>query len=100
MAQLTYLFRSPMSSSPEREGGELIVATPTSSPIKTKTRTIDGLSIRYAESAPRELSAILLSPWPESLYTFGHFGTPYDLDCSEQLRNQRATREGSVFCDF
>ena len=41
-----------------------------SSSIKTKTRTIDGLSIRYAESAPREVSAILLSPWPESLYTF------------------------------
>jgi len=40
------------------------------SPIKTKTRTIDGLSIRYAESGPREMSAILLSPWPESLYTF------------------------------
>lgn len=46
------------------------MAAPTSSPIKIKTRTIDGLSIRYAESAPREVSAILLSPWPESLYTF------------------------------
>ena len=46
------------------------MATATSSPIKTKARTIDGLSIRYAESAPREVSAILLSPWPESLYTF------------------------------
>ena len=46
------------------------MATTTSSPIKTKARTIDGLSIRYAESAPREVSAILLSPWPESLYTF------------------------------
>ncbi|MGH9290712.1 MAG: alpha/beta fold hydrolase [Acidimicrobiales bacterium] len=33
-------------------------------------RTIDGLSIRYAESEPRDVSAILLSPWPESLYTF------------------------------
>ena len=30
------------------------MATTTSSPIKTKARTIDGLSIRYAESAPRE----------------------------------------------
>ena len=38
--------------------------------IKTKTRLIDGLSICYAESPPREESAILLSPWPESLYTF------------------------------
>ena len=49
---------------------EFTLATSTTSPIKTKTRTIDGLSIRYAESAPREVSAILLSPWPESLYTF------------------------------
>ena len=40
------------------------------SPIKTQTRKIDGLSIRYAESEPRDVSAILLSPWPESLYTF------------------------------
>src|SRR3989475_13225011 len=47
-----------------------MMATTTPSLIKTETRTIDGLSIRYAESAPREVSAILLSPWPESLYTF------------------------------
>lgn len=38
--------------------------------IETQTRQIDGLSIRYAESELREVSAILLSPWPESLYTF------------------------------
>ena len=46
------------------------MATRTAPLIKTKTRKIDGLTIRYAESAPREVSAILLSPWPESLYTF------------------------------
>ena len=46
------------------------MATRTTSQVKTKTRTIDGLSIRYAESAPREVSTILLSPWPENLYTF------------------------------
>src|ERR1700684_3478112 len=40
------------------------------SPIKPQIKKIDGLSIRYAESEPREVSAILLSPWPESLYTF------------------------------
>jgi pimeloyl-ACP methyl ester carboxylesterase len=42
----------------------------THSPIKTQIRKIDGLSIRYAESEPRDVSAILLSPWPESLFTF------------------------------
>ena len=34
--------------------------------IKTQVRKIDGLSIRYAESEPREVSAILLSPWPRA----------------------------------
>ena len=42
----------------------------THSPIKTQIRKIDGLSIRYAKSEPRDVSAILLSPWPESLFTF------------------------------
>src|ERR1700752_1678779 len=42
----------------------------TRSPIKTQIRKIDGLSIRYAESEARDVSAILLSPWPESLFTF------------------------------
>src|SRR6202042_1487706 len=54
---------------PHKKG---IFFTPASagSVIKTQVKTIDGLSIRYAESEPREVSAILLSPWPESLYTF------------------------------
>jgi pimeloyl-ACP methyl ester carboxylesterase len=38
--------------------------------IKTQSRRIDGLAIRFAESDRREVSAILLSPWPESLFTF------------------------------
>ncbi|WP_370949235.1 alpha/beta fold hydrolase [Amycolatopsis sp. cg5] len=41
------------------------------SEIKTRFRTINGLSIRYAESdGPRDVEALLLSPWPESLYAF------------------------------
>jgi hypothetical protein len=50
------------------------MATQNVSLIKTKTRMIDALSIRYAESPLREVSAILLSPWPESLYTFEQMG--------------------------
>ena len=42
----------------------------TNSPIKTQIRNIDGLAIRYTESERRDVSAILLSPWPESLFTF------------------------------
>jgi pimeloyl-ACP methyl ester carboxylesterase len=33
-------------------------------------RTIDGLSIRFAESEDRDDHALLLSPWPESLLAF------------------------------
>ncbi|ANZ41786.1 hypothetical protein BBK82_43475 [Lentzea guizhouensis] len=42
------------------------------SDIKPRFRTIDGLSIRYAVSAntPGRPDALLLSPWPESLYAY------------------------------
>ena len=39
-------------------------------PIETQFRTIDGLSIRFAESEDRDDHALLLSPWPESLFAF------------------------------
>ena len=40
-------------------------------PIQMRFRTIDGLSIRYAESQDqRSEHALLLSPWPESLLAF------------------------------
>ena len=38
--------------------------------IHPTTVTVDGLSIRYAESGPDRHDAILLSPWPESVYAF------------------------------
>ncbi len=38
--------------------------------IQTEFRTIDGLSIRFAESKQRDDHALLLSPWPESLLAF------------------------------
>jgi pimeloyl-ACP methyl ester carboxylesterase len=38
--------------------------------IQPRFRTIDGLSIRYAESEARDDHALLLSPWPESLHAF------------------------------
>jgi pimeloyl-ACP methyl ester carboxylesterase len=39
-------------------------------PIQTQFRTIDGLSIRFAEGEQRDDHALLLSPWPESLLAF------------------------------
>jgi pimeloyl-ACP methyl ester carboxylesterase len=38
--------------------------------IQTRFRTIDGLSIRFAQSDERDDDALLLSPWPESLFAF------------------------------
>jgi pimeloyl-ACP methyl ester carboxylesterase len=38
--------------------------------IETRFRTIDGLCIRFAESEDRDDHALLLSPWPESLFAF------------------------------
>ncbi len=38
--------------------------------IQPRFRTIDGLSIRFAESEERDDHALLLSPWPESLFAF------------------------------
>jgi pimeloyl-ACP methyl ester carboxylesterase len=38
--------------------------------IEPEFRTIDGLAIRFAESENRHDHALLLSPWPESLFAF------------------------------
>lgn len=38
--------------------------------------TIDGLSVRYAESGTAGEDAILLSPWPESIYAFARIWAP------------------------
>jgi len=46
------------------------MATSVSQSIRPQTRTIDGLSIRFAESEERDDHALLLSPWPESLYCY------------------------------
>ena len=45
--------------------------TTISETIETQLRTIDGLSIRYAESrGERDAHALLLNPWPESLFAY------------------------------
>jgi pimeloyl-ACP methyl ester carboxylesterase len=38
--------------------------------IRPQFTTIDGLSLRYAESASGGPTALLLSPWPESVFAF------------------------------
>jgi pimeloyl-ACP methyl ester carboxylesterase len=46
------------------------VTTTFSRSIQPQVRTIDSLAIRYAESEPRDTHALLLSPWPESIYCY------------------------------
>ena len=46
------------------------MSTPPNPSITPRFRTIDGLKIRYAESAGRAEHALLLNPWPESLFAF------------------------------
>ena len=46
------------------------MTTALSQSIHPQVRTIEGLSIRYAESEPRDDHALLLSPWPESIYCY------------------------------
>jgi pimeloyl-ACP methyl ester carboxylesterase len=37
---------------------------------KPAFRAIDGVSIRFVESEPRDADALLLSPWPESVFAY------------------------------
>jgi pimeloyl-ACP methyl ester carboxylesterase len=46
------------------------VSTWSNGSIRPQFRTIDGLSIRFAKSEDRDDQALLLSPWPESLFAF------------------------------
>jgi pimeloyl-ACP methyl ester carboxylesterase len=46
------------------------VTTSLNESIQTQFRTIDGMSIRFAESEDRNAHALLLSQWPESLYAY------------------------------
>jgi pimeloyl-ACP methyl ester carboxylesterase len=44
---------------------------PTTTTPQVQFRTVDGLRIRYAESdGPAQRTALLTSPWPESVYAF------------------------------
>src|SRR5262245_60504706 len=38
--------------------------------IHPQARTVDGVRIRFAKTEPRDDHALLLSPWPESVYAF------------------------------
>ena len=42
---------------------------------KPAFRPVDGVSIRYVESDQRNADALLISPWPESVFAYevGHF---------------------------
>jgi pimeloyl-ACP methyl ester carboxylesterase len=46
------------------------MSTTLNTSIEPQFRTIDGLKVRFAESGDSGEHALLLSPWPESLYAF------------------------------
>jgi pimeloyl-ACP methyl ester carboxylesterase len=46
------------------------MATTLSQSIQPQLRTIDGLVIRFAQSEQQDEHALLLSPWPESIYCY------------------------------
>jgi pimeloyl-ACP methyl ester carboxylesterase len=46
------------------------MTTSPSTPIRPQFRVIDGVSVRFAESEGHSDHALLLSPWPESLFAF------------------------------
>jgi pimeloyl-ACP methyl ester carboxylesterase len=56
------------------------VTTSLNTPIQPQFRPIDGLSIRFAESEHRDEHALLLSPWPESLFAFEPTWSPLAED--------------------
>jgi pimeloyl-ACP methyl ester carboxylesterase len=45
-------------------------------PIEVRFRTVDGLTVRVAESEARGQHALLLSPWPESLLAYEQLWLP------------------------
>jgi pimeloyl-ACP methyl ester carboxylesterase len=51
-------------------GRRRLVTLPSNQAIQPRFRTIDGLSIRYAESHDGAEHALLLGPWPESLHCY------------------------------
>jgi pimeloyl-ACP methyl ester carboxylesterase len=64
MVNLRWSFSAP-------EPGETAMNGKPVPSINPRVRTIDGLSIRYAESEPQgQDHALLLSPWPESIYCY------------------------------
>ena len=48
---------------------------PVKSAIEPRIRSIDGISVRYAESEPHGPDALLFSPWPESLFAYDQVWT-------------------------
>jgi pimeloyl-ACP methyl ester carboxylesterase len=52
------------------------VTTPAGTPTHPQFRIIDGPSIRFTESEGRNDDALLLSPWPESLFALEPIWAP------------------------
>src|ERR1700744_4527893 len=63
--------RRTTTANPDYRRGAPMSTSLAATSINPQFRTLDGLSIRYAESVgPHEPTLLLTSPWPESLYAF------------------------------
>ncbi len=49
--------------------------------INPEYRSVDGISVRYAESGPAERDALLLNPWPETVFAFEQVWASLSADC-------------------
>jgi hypothetical protein len=67
--------------------------TTVTTPIHTQFRTIDGFSIRFAESAPHEQQALLLCPWcsTESPHDSARIQTAVSLTFGTDHRTRAAS---------
>jgi hypothetical protein len=70
---------------------------------KPTFRIIDGVSIRFVESDPGSSEALLLSPWPESLFAYVPAGTIHSVKnvgngngAARDVRRQAAHHAGQV----
>jgi|GEM_PF-258943 len=61
---------------PPRSKGAMSVTRWSNTPIEVRFRTVDGLTVRVAESQSRGQQALLLSPWPESLLAYEQLWVP------------------------
>jgi hypothetical protein len=76
------------------------VKTPAGTPIHPQFRIIDGRSIRFAESEGRNDDALLVSPWPESLFASSRSGRGWLAACPGRRSHRHGMFGGLQSCSY